>query len=119
MAIWYILWPFGISFGHLVHLMAIWYILWPFGISNGHLVCLLAIWYILWPYGNFVAIWHVFPRFGILNQEKSVNPDSQCKEQNKGPFTRCAARRRTTPRDRSWDQIHLNLVLLPNLHPCY
>jgi hypothetical protein len=27
MAIWYILWPFGIFYGHLVYFMAIWYIL--------------------------------------------------------------------------------------------
>jgi hypothetical protein len=25
MAIWYILWPFGICYGHLVYFMAIWY----------------------------------------------------------------------------------------------
>jgi hypothetical protein len=32
MAIWSILWPFGLFYGHLVHFMAIWYIFWPFGI---------------------------------------------------------------------------------------
>jgi hypothetical protein len=31
-------------------------------------------WYILWPFGNFVAIWYIFPRFGILCQVKSGNP---------------------------------------------
>jgi hypothetical protein len=59
MAIWYILWPFGIFYGHLVYFMAIWYILWSFGIFYGHLV-----------------IWYIFPPFGILCQEKSGNPGS-------------------------------------------
>jgi hypothetical protein len=54
MAIWYILWPFGIFYGHLVYFMAVWYILWPFGIFYGHLV--------------------YFPHFGLLYQEKSGNP---------------------------------------------
>jgi hypothetical protein len=53
MAIWYILWPFGIFCGHLVYFMAIWYILWPFGIFYGHLVYFMAIWYILWTFGIF------------------------------------------------------------------
>jgi hypothetical protein len=35
-AIWYILWPFGIFYGHLVFL-------WPFGIFYGHLVYFVAI----------------------------------------------------------------------------
>jgi hypothetical protein len=38
MAVWYILWPFGIFYDHLEYSMAIWYILWPFGIFYGHLV---------------------------------------------------------------------------------
>jgi hypothetical protein len=38
MAIWYILWLYGIFYGHLVYFMAIWYILWLFGIFFGHLV---------------------------------------------------------------------------------
>jgi hypothetical protein len=33
----------------------------------------MAIWYILWPFGNVVVIWYMFPRFGILCQEKSGN----------------------------------------------
>jgi hypothetical protein len=28
----------------------------------------------LWPFGNVVVIWYIFPRFGILCQEKSGNP---------------------------------------------
>jgi hypothetical protein len=45
------------------------------GIFYGHLEFFTAIWYILWPFGNVVAIWYIFPRFGILCQEKSGNPD--------------------------------------------
>jgi hypothetical protein len=33
-----------------------------------------VIWNILWPFGNVVVIWYIFPRFGILCQEKSGNP---------------------------------------------
>jgi hypothetical protein len=46
----------------LEYITAIWYILLPFGLP------------ILWPFGNLEAIWYVFPRFGILCQEKSGNP---------------------------------------------
>jgi hypothetical protein len=35
----------------------------------------MAIWYNLWPFGNVVAIWYIFPRFGILCQEKSGIPE--------------------------------------------
>jgi hypothetical protein len=38
-----------------------WYILCPFGIYYGHLV-------------YFIAILYIFPRFGILLQEKTGNP---------------------------------------------
>jgi hypothetical protein len=31
-------------------------------------VCISAIWNILWAFGNLVAIWYIFPRFGILCQ---------------------------------------------------
>jgi hypothetical protein len=47
-----------------------WYILRTFGIG------------ILRPlgtfgtFGNLVAIWYIFPSFGIFCQEKSVNPDA-------------------------------------------
>jgi hypothetical protein len=50
MAIWYILWSFGILYG-------------KFGNFYGHLV-------------YFVTIWYIFPRFGMLYQENSGNPDS-------------------------------------------
>jgi hypothetical protein len=42
----------------------------------GHLKYFTGIWYILWPFGNVVAIWYIFPRFGILCQEKSGNPET-------------------------------------------
>jgi hypothetical protein len=54
--------------------MAIWYILLPFAIFYGHLVYLTAICYILWPLGIFVVHLDKFSRFGILYQEKSGNP---------------------------------------------
>jgi hypothetical protein len=41
--------------------MTIWSILLPLEIFYGHLV-------------YFVVIWYIFPRFGILDQEKSGNP---------------------------------------------
>jgi hypothetical protein len=44
-----------------------WYILLQIGIYYGHLVH-------VWPFGNLVAIWYIFPRFGILCREKSGNP---------------------------------------------
>jgi hypothetical protein len=37
----YILWPFGLFYGHLVYFMAIWSILWPSGIYYGFLVLLM------------------------------------------------------------------------------
>jgi hypothetical protein len=46
-----------------------WYILWPFGIYCGHLVHLK-------PIGNLLAIWCIFSHFGILCRDKSGNPDS-------------------------------------------
>jgi presenilin-like A22 family membrane protease len=54
MAVWYILWPFGIFYDHLVYfmailvnIMAIWYILWPFGISYCYLVYIFPFWFVL------------------------------------------------------------------------
>jgi hypothetical protein len=46
------------------------------GIFYGHLECFPAILYILWPFGKVVVIWYIFPRFGILYQEKSGDPAS-------------------------------------------
>jgi hypothetical protein len=38
--------------------------------------CILwAFVYILWPFGNFVIFGYIFPRFGMLYQEESGNPD--------------------------------------------
>jgi hypothetical protein len=45
----------------LVYFMTIWSILLQLEIFYGHLV-------------RFVVIWYNFPRFGILDQEKSGNP---------------------------------------------
>jgi hypothetical protein len=45
----------------LVHFMSIWSILRPLEIFNGRLV-------------YFVVSWNIFPRFGMLYQEKSGNP---------------------------------------------
>jgi hypothetical protein len=39
-----------------------WYILWPFWIYCGHLVHFLAIWYIFWSFSNLVAIWYTVSR---------------------------------------------------------
>jgi hypothetical protein len=43
----------------------------PFGLFYGYLVYFVAIWYM-----HFMAIWCIFPRFGMLYQEKSDNPGS-------------------------------------------
>jgi hypothetical protein len=45
----------------LVYFMCIWPILWLLEIFYGHLV-------------HFAVIWYIFPRFGMLYQEKSGNP---------------------------------------------
>jgi hypothetical protein len=39
MAIWYILWSFGMFYSHLAIFMAIWYILRSFGIFSPSFVC--------------------------------------------------------------------------------
>jgi hypothetical protein len=57
--------------------MAIWYILWPFGIFCGHLEYFMAIWYIY-----FVAILVSFSRFGMLYQEKIWQPWSAANNKN-------------------------------------
>jgi hypothetical protein len=45
------------------------------GIFYGHLVYFTAIGNILWPFSIFCGNLVYFPRFGILDQEKSGNPD--------------------------------------------
>jgi hypothetical protein len=45
------------------------------GIFYDHLDYFRAIGNILWPFGIFCGNWYIFPRFGILDQEKSGNPD--------------------------------------------
>jgi hypothetical protein len=37
------------------------------GIFYAHLEYIIDIWYALWSFGNFVVIWSIFPRFGILS----------------------------------------------------
>jgi hypothetical protein len=60
-----------------VYFVAIWYILWPFGIVCGHLVYFVSILSILLPFGIFYGyLVDIFPRFGTLHQEKSGSPDS-------------------------------------------
>jgi hypothetical protein len=49
------------------------------GIFYDHLVYFTAMGNILWPLVNFVVIWYIFPRFGILYQEKSGNPGTSTK----------------------------------------
>jgi hypothetical protein len=46
---------------NLLYFMTIWSILGPLEIFYAHLV-------------YFVVIWYIFPRFGILDQQKSGNP---------------------------------------------
>jgi hypothetical protein len=41
----------------------------------GHLEYISDTWYTLWSFGNFGVMKYIFPRFGILCQEKSGNPD--------------------------------------------
>jgi hypothetical protein len=57
MALWYILWHFGIFYGTLVYFMALWYILWHFGIFFRHLVYFMALWYTY-----FVVSWYIVPQ---------------------------------------------------------
>jgi hypothetical protein len=43
-----------------------------------NVVTFLAVWNILQPFGSYcghLAMWYIFPRFGIMCQEKSGNPD--------------------------------------------
>jgi hypothetical protein len=59
-AIRYILWSFGIFYGHLV-------LFWSFG-------TFLVIWYFLWSFSTFYGHLVYFSRVGILYREKSGNP---------------------------------------------
>jgi hypothetical protein len=75
MALWYILWPFGIFCGPLVYFMALWYTLWPFGIFNGPwYTYFMAFWYIYWHFGIFIGTLVYFAPFLVECQEKSGNP---------------------------------------------
>jgi hypothetical protein len=74
---WYILWTFGIFYGHLVYFMDIWYILWTFGIFYGHLVYFMDIWYILWTFGIFCGNVVYFPPFWYVVPRKIRQPCSR------------------------------------------
>jgi hypothetical protein len=39
-----------------------WYILWPIGLFYVHLVYSVSIWYMLWLFGIFFPFWYVVPR---------------------------------------------------------
>jgi hypothetical protein len=54
------------------------------GIFYGQLEYFTVIWYILWPFGNVVVMRYIFPRFGILCQDKSGNPAAL--QDKKGSF---------------------------------
>jgi hypothetical protein len=41
------------------------------------LVYSMAVWNILRPFGNFVSIWYIFSRFGIMCKEKPGNPEQE------------------------------------------
>jgi hypothetical protein len=67
--------------GHLEYFVAIWYILWTFGILCGHLVYLMDIWYIVPTYERLVyfeVICYISPHFGMSYQEISGNPSRLC-----------------------------------------
>jgi hypothetical protein len=46
MAVWSILWSFGLFYGRLAYL-------WQFGLFYGNFVYFMAIWYIFWLFGIF------------------------------------------------------------------
>jgi hypothetical protein len=58
----------------LLNFPSIWYLLWPFGEFFGHLVCFLVIWYILWSFGILCGHLVQFPHFGMFYVQKSGNP---------------------------------------------
>jgi hypothetical protein len=49
-------------------------------VYSGHLEYFITNGYILWAFDNFAVVWYVFPRFGILYQEKSGNPGAHLSE---------------------------------------
>jgi hypothetical protein len=69
---WYILWTFGIFYGHLVYFMDIWYILWTFGTYILWTFGTYILWtfgtYILWTFGTYI-LWtfgtYILWTFGI------------------------------------------------------
>jgi hypothetical protein len=61
--------PIWVSFGGSCNGRC-WFILWPFGLFYGHLINYVTIWYILW-------LLVYFSRFGMLLKEKSGNPGQE------------------------------------------
>jgi hypothetical protein len=53
--------PFWVNCGGSC-IIIYWYILWPFGEFYGHLVNFMAIWCTLWSFGIFFPLWYVVPR---------------------------------------------------------
>jgi hypothetical protein len=66
-AVWYILWPFGIFCGHLAYFVAIWNILWPFGIHY--------IWFFGIFYGHLVYFMALFQVLVYCTKKNLANPD--------------------------------------------
>jgi hypothetical protein len=67
--------------GPLVYFITIWNILWPFGMCN------------LWPFGKVCGHLLCFPIWYVLTQEKSGNPELDCRQKNeKRPAHRCRNR---------------------------
>jgi hypothetical protein len=64
----------GILYGHLGYFTAIWAILRPFGTYT----YFVAIWYLL-----HLVICYIFLRFGMLCQDKSGNPGSDRRRENR------------------------------------
>jgi hypothetical protein len=74
------------------------------GIFYGNFEYYTANWYILRPLGNGVFIWYIFPRFGILCQEKSGNPDANSLT---GFTSLCVSSLSFSPRRRSMEHFFL------------
>jgi hypothetical protein len=61
-AIWYILWPFGLFYGHLVHFFSCGNVMY----TKKNLYLYMTILSILRLFEIFLVIWYIFSRFGML-----------------------------------------------------
>jgi hypothetical protein len=68
---WYILWSFGIFYGHMVYLMDIWYILGTFGIFCCNLVYFPPFWYVV-PWKSWQP-WNGWIRLSLQNELAWMN----------------------------------------------